>query len=302
MKTVKRVAKVLALLVAIAALGLGAFVWTNTSAYDASMDKAYDVPPMAITKSDDPAVIARGEHLSKAIAACSAKDCHGADYSGGRFIDMGPVGTFAGPNITNVLPAYSDGELARLIRHGIKNNGRSVCFMPVGDFDWLPDEDVKAIVSYARTVKPSDKASAGATNVKTLGKVLDRKEKIAFDIARRIDHGKIEIAPPPSPTPAYGKFLARLCTGCHGEHLSGGKIPGAPASMAVPLNLTPDATGLAGWTYDDYAKMLETGNRKNGKPLDKMMAVDSFREMDDTERHALFSYLQTLPPAPFGNR
>jgi mono/diheme cytochrome c family protein len=302
MKMVKRIAKVFAVLVLLGVIGLGVFVYMNTSAYDASMDKAYDVPPMAITKSDDPAVIARGEHFSIAIAACSAKDCHGADYSGGRFIDMGPVGTFAGPNITNVLPAYSDGELARLIRHGIKNNGRSICFMPVGDFDWLPDDDVKAIVSYARTMKPSDKPSAGATNVKTLGKILDHNNKIAFDIARRIDHDKIESAPPPSPTPAYGKFIARLCTGCHGEHLSGGKIPGAPAKMAVPLNLTPDATGLAGWTYQDFEKMLETGNRKNGTPLDKMMAVDSFREMDDTERHALFSYLQTLPPTPFGNR
>ena len=302
MKTVKRVAKVFAVLVAILVFGLGAFVWTNTSAYDASMDKVYDVPPMAITRSDDPAVIARGEHLSKSIAACSLKDCHGADFSGGRFIDMGPVGSFAAPNITNVLPAYSDGELARLIRHGIKNNGRSICFMPVGDFNWLPDEDVKAIVSYARTMKPSDKPSPGATKMKTLGKILDRKDKLPTDIARRIDHTHVEAAPPPSPTPAYGKFVARLCSGCHGEHLSGGPIPGAPKTMAVPLNLTPDATGLAGWTYADFESLVETGKRKNGNPLDPMMAVDALRGMDDTERHALFSYLQTVPPTPFGNR
>jgi len=90
--------------------------------------------------------------------------------------------------------------------------------------------------------------------------------------------------------------------GCHGEHLSGGPIPGAPSSMAVPLNLTPDATGLAGWSYDDFDKLIQTGNRKSGKPLDPLMAVELLRNMDATEKHALFAYLESIPPLPFGNR
>jgi mono/diheme cytochrome c family protein len=301
-KTLKRVAKVIAALLALGAIGLGVFVYLNTSAWDASMDKVYDVPPMAITRSDDPAVIARGEHLSKSVAGCSVRDCHGADYAGGRVIDMGPVATLVAPNITNVLPAYSDGELARLIRHGIKNNGRSVCFMPVDDFNWLPDSDLTALVSYARTIKPSDKPSAGATNIKALGKILDRKDKLPTDIARRIDHGHVEIAPPPSPDAAYGKFVAHECRGCHGAKLSGGPIPGAPSKLAVPLNLTPDPTGLGGWTYADFDGMITTGNRKNGKPMEALMPVEALRNMDDTERRALFAYLQSVPSVPFGNR
>ena len=302
MRTVKRVAKIFAVLVAIAAIGLGVFVWMNAAAYDASMGKVYDVKPLPIAKSDDPAVIARGEHLSKSLAGCSLRDCHGSDWSGGRLIDMGPVGTFVAPNVTNVLSAYSDGELARLIRHGIKNDGRSICFMPVGDLNWLSDDDVKAVVSYARTIKPSDKPSAGVTKVKTLGKILDRKDKLPTDIARRIDHAHVEMAPPPSPTAAYGKYIARLCTGCHGEHLSGGRIPGAPSKLAIPLDLTPDPTGLGGWTYDDFEKMITTGTRKNGNAMDKLMPVEAMQNMDDTERHALFAYLQSVPPVPFGNR
>jgi mono/diheme cytochrome c family protein len=302
MKTVKRVLKVVAALVVIAAIGLGVFVYLNVSAWNASMDKVYDVPPMAITRSDDPAVLSRGEHLSKSLAGCSLKDCHGADYSGGRFIDMGPVGSFAAPNITNALPAYSDGELARLIRHGIKNNGRSICFMPAGDFNWLSDADVTAIVSYARTMKPSDKPSPGETKIKALGKILDRKDKLATDIARRIDHAHVETAPDPSPTAAYGKFIVRLCSGCHGEHLSGGPIPGAPPKMAVPLNLTPDATGMSGWSYADFENMITSAKRKTGKDMDPLMPVEALRNMNDTERHALFAYLQSVPATPFGNR
>jgi len=113
-RTVKRVLLVIVAVVLVVALSCAIFAYVQVRKFDSSMAKVYDVPPMAITRSDDPAVIARGEHLSKSIAACSLKDCHGADFSGGRFIDMGPVGSFAAPNITNVLPAYSDGELARL--------------------------------------------------------------------------------------------------------------------------------------------------------------------------------------------
>lgn len=297
----KRVLKVLAGLVALGAIGLGVFVWLQASAYDASMAKLYDVPPMAVTASKDPAVIARGEHLSKSLAGCSLHDCHGPDLGGGRVIEMGPVMTLAAPNITHVLPAYSDGELARLVRHGLKNDGRSVVFMPVMDFDWLPDDDVTALVSYLRTVPPSDKPGSG-TKVKLLGKILDRQNKMVIDVARRIDHAHVELAPPPSPTAAYGAFVARLCTGCHGEHLSGGRIPGAPKKLAIPLNLTPDPSGMAGWSYADFERMIQTSTRKNGKPLDPLMPVEALANMNDTERHALFAYLQSLPPTPFGNR
>jgi mono/diheme cytochrome c family protein len=302
-RLIKRVAKAILVIVVLGLVGAGGFAYTQTSAYDASMNKVYDVPPMAITASTDPAVIARGEHLSKSLAGCATHDCHGADFGAGRVIEMGPVGTLAAPNITTSMAAYTDGELARLIRHGIKKDGRSVTFMPVMDFAWLPDADVAALVSYLRTVKPVDRANAGSTKMKTLGKILDRQDKLVSDVARRINHdAQVETAPPPSPTKEYGKFVARLCTGCHGEHLAGGRIPGAPSNMAVPLNLTPDATGLAGWTYDDFEHVIQTATRKNGKPLDALMPVEALRNMDDTERHALFAYLQSLPPLPFGNR
>ncbi len=298
---VKRAVKAVLGLVALGAAGGGVFAYVNASAYDASMNRAYDVPPLAITASKDPAVIARGEHLSRSLAGCATHDCHGADFGGGRVIDMGPVATLASPNVTNVMPAYTDGELGRLIRHGIKKDGRSVTFMPVMDFDWLPDSDVAAIVSYLRTLPPVARPSQ-TTNVKTLGKILDRKDKLVMDVARHIDHAHIETAPPPSPTPEYGRFVARLCTGCHGEHLSGGRIPGAPSKLAIPLNLTPDASGLAGWTYADFERSIETAQRKSGKPLDPLMPVEALRNMDDTERRALFAYLMSLPPTPFGQR
>ena len=94
----------------------------------------------------------------------------------------------------------------------------------------------------------------------------------------------------------------RLCSGCHGEHLSGGRIPGTPDSIPVPLNLTPDHTGLSGWSFADFDKLMRTGVRRNGKQLDPFMPVNSWKNLDDTEMHALWAFLQTVPPTPLGQR
>ena len=52
--------EVFAALLALGAVGLGVFVYVNAAAWDASMDKVYDVPPMAITWSDDATVMHLG--------------------------------------------------------------------------------------------------------------------------------------------------------------------------------------------------------------------------------------------------
>ena len=73
--------------------------------------------------------------------------------------------------------------------------------------------------------------------------------------------------------------------------------------VAVPLNLTPDETGLKGYSLDDFKQVMKTGKRKkDGRKLDSMMPVESFGQFDDVEMQALFGYLQSLPATPFGQR
>ena len=61
-------------------------------------------------------------------------------------------------------------------------------------------------------------------------------------------------------------------------------------------------TGLAGWAYTDFDKLLSTGIRRNGKTLDPMMPVTELGKFNQTERQALWAYLQTVPAKPFGGR
>lgn len=299
----KRVLKGLGLVVlAVLVIG-GAFVGFQISAFDKSMAKVWDIPVPTVTRSTDPAVIARGKHLVDSICACSTKDCHGNDLAGGRLLEFGPLGKLAGANLTpaGIANQYSDGELARLIVHGVKRDGHSLRFMPVEDFNWISDDEVAAVISYLRTLQPITRETP-AGEVGVLAKVLDRAGKFKMDVARHLDHGTRPTAPTPAPTAAYGAYIARLCTGCHGQTLSGGPIPGAPPSMAIPKNITPHETGIKAYTYEDFQKMIETGVRKDGGTLDKIMPIEALAKMDETERQALWAYLRSVPPKAFGGR
>lgn len=300
-RIVKRVLLGVGGLFGLVIVGGGAFVGFTVHQYDSSMDKVYDVPVPQVTRSTDPVVLARGQHLAESVGACL--DCHGLDSGGGEPIDAGPMGVLTGPNISSagMGAVYSDGELFRLIRHGIKKDGRSVQFMPSHEIGWLPDDDIVATISYLRTMPPVQKPN-GPMRVGLLAKILDRFDMFIIDTARRIDHEKPELAPPPSPTAAYGKFLAKGCTGCHGANLSGGPIPGAPPEFPTPLNLTTDETGLKGWTYADFNRLLVEGIRKNGKKLDPFMPIKSISKLNEVEKKALWAYLAELPPRPLGGR
>ena len=62
-------------------------------------------------------------------------------------------------------------------------------------------------------------------------------------------------------------------------------------------------TGLAGFTLDDFKQVVRTGKRKqDGRKLADMMPIEAFGQFDDVEMQALFSYLQSLPATPFGQR
>jgi hypothetical protein len=302
-RTLLRVLLAIVGVVGIVLLSCAVFAFVQVRRFDASMNRVYDVAPMPIALSTDEAVLARGKHLAEAVMPCTNKDCHGSDLAGGNAIDVGPIGRFAGPNVSKggLGAAYTDGELARLIRHGLKKDGRSVVFMPSHEMGFLPDADVVAVVSFLRTLPPVDRPNQ-ATTVKWFGKVLDRMDAIPLDVARRIDHEHPDLAGPPEPTAAYGRFLAKGCTGCHGKRLSGGPIPGAPSSFPTPLNLTPHETGLKDWTFEDFDNLLSTGVRKNGRALDVFMPLDAIGKLDPVERRALWDYLRTLPPVPLGHR
>jgi mono/diheme cytochrome c family protein len=297
----KKIAKWALLGLGVLGLGLAGFVLWHVRAYDQSTSKVWDLPLAEVARRDDAATLERGKHLAESLGECVV--CHGANLAGGRVEPMGPLGRIVIPNASpgGRIKSYSDAELARLIRHGVKRDGTTVRLMPSNVNSWWPDEDVAALIAWMRSL-PAVGGDPGVFEMTAMAKLLDRFDSIPIDVARRIDHARVGKSPAPAANAAYGAYVGTSCRGCHAPTLAGGPIPGAPPGMAVPLNLTSHETGLKGWTYDDFKTLIHSGKRRNGKQLDPFMPVDALRNLNEVELSALWAYLQSVPPRPFGER
>jgi cytochrome c553 len=98
--------------------------------------------------------------------------------------------------------------------------------------------------------------------------------------------------------------VANSCIGCHGAHLSGGKIPGGPPTWPAASNLTP-GKGSAMLRYPTpelFMAMLRSGHRPDGTAISPVMPFASLARLNDTDARALHAFLKTVPPRDAGQR
>lgn len=72
-----------------------------------------------------------------------------------------------------------------------------------------------------------------------------------------------------------------------------------PWGISYTANLTPDETGLKGWTQDMFVKALQTGwhlGVENSRRIQPPMPWPAYRNATDDDLKAIFAYLQTIPP------
>lgn len=240
--------------------------------------------------------IERGAHLVHTRANCEG--CHGPDLGGHAIIDVPILGYWAAPNLTlgegSVTKGFTAHEWDLAVRHGVRHDGRSSS-MPCGEFVNLSDHELSDIVAYVRSNPPVDRAIPRPRFGPVFAFLIATQPKMlpAFGIDHAVEHA---VEPPAAAvTPEFGKHIAQVCTGCHGEHFSGGKLDGDP-NMPIVANLTPDPTGLKGWSEADFLKAMRDGRRPDGSAIAEAMPWKTFAQMDDVELRALWSYLRTLPP------
>ena len=256
-----------------------------------------DLHAAALTRA-----IARGEHLVKTRVACNG--CHSADLGGRVVIDQLLVGYWAAPNLTSgagsVTRGFSAADWDRAIRHGVRHTGQSSS-MPCLEFVNLSDHELSDIVAYVQSRPPVNRT------LKTIwiGPLFSFVVAFKSDtlLAFTIDHRKPHPAEPPveAASVELGAHIAQVCRGCHGEHLSGGKVAGDPG-MPIVANITPHETSLKGWTEADFFRALREGKRKDGTAIQPQMPWKAYRQMNDVELKALWAYLQTVPPMDKGSR
>ena len=290
----------------------------------------FDAPYPEITASNDSTLIARGKYLVYGPAHCVYCHAQSSDIkkvkageevalSGGNIFRL-PVGNVYVPNITSDkatgIGSYTDGEIARTLRYGVKRNGEALLdFMPFYD---ISDNDLKAIISYLRT-EPAVHNPVPKNEWNFLGKVVK-----AVGMVTPKGDGNVPPAPAPDSTAEYGRYLAGSvgnCRGCHTKRdLMTGSYIGADyagqfnlevldendqpikGKHLVSPNLTPDTeTGrIAGWSQEIFIQRFKAGRVIPGSP----MPWEAFSRMSDRDLAAIYKFFKTLKPVhsqtPFG--
>ena len=72
--------------------------------------------------------------------------------------------------------------------------------------------------------------------------------------------------------------------------------------MPIPANITKHDTGIKEYTFADFDRLLTQGVKKNGTKLNPFMPVEALGKLNDVEKHALWAYLESVPPMTFGSR
>jgi mono/diheme cytochrome c family protein len=121
---------------------------------------------------------------------------------------------------------------------------------------------------------------------------------------------------------ARGKYLVTAIGGCGDCHTPGNffghpdptrLLGGSDVGFAIPglgvfvgPNLTPDPTGLGGWTAEQIVTAITTGVRPDGRILASTMPWRIFSRLTPADAMAIALYLKSLPPVahkvpgPFG--
>jgi mono/diheme cytochrome c family protein len=274
----KRVMISLVILIALAIATL--YIWSSLL-----LNKKYDVPFTKLNIPTDTASIQEGDRLVY-IEHC--RDCHGEQLTGRVFDKFKDTAELVGPNLTTLIGAYSNEELERVIRHGVKKNGTSVFFMPSNMYYELKDEAVEKIIAYLRTLKPLP--SPPHVPASTIYYPLGRLQLIQGRFPPRaslINHtAPRQYANHDTSQIAFGRYLTMTaCSNCHGKDLKG-------------TGKRPNLVIAAAYTKEQFYHLIKTGEGGLGrKNLGQMseLAEKHFSHLRDAEIDAVYTFLKTLP-------
>jgi hypothetical protein len=315
---VRAMKRVLLVIVAVLVVGVGgaaAFLFLKKPAQRPASTEKVDVTP---------ARVERGKYLAETALQCM--HCHTAPdptrwsgYGDQREAGAGGLcwdestgfpGQLCSPNITpdkeTGIGAWTDGELMRAIREGIDKDGQPLfAVMAYKEYRLLPDEDVRSLVAYLRSLPPVKKTNPERKLKPPLNVIVKFMPKPLDGPVGPVDK---------SNSVAYGKYLTTvtLCSTCHtpvdkkhipipGQDFAGGQEFKLPWFTVKSANLTPHATGLGTRTKEQFiaafrafaAPELQTAKVE---PLQNtVMPWVRLARMTDEDLGAIYDYLRTVP-------
>jgi mono/diheme cytochrome c family protein len=272
-----------------ALLGVAAtLILAIVAAYVASeriVRRTYEAPGTPVVVPQDSVSIHEGERLAK-IHGCIG--CHGEHLQGDVLIDNLLLARVVAPNLTVAAREFTDAQLERIIRRGVRPNNRSVVVMPSGMFTLLDDADVARIIAYVRSV-PGVAGNARGVRLGPGARVMFALSQFTPAVADvRAAEALSSTYPGVKKSMARGAYLVRTsCTECHGLDLRGDATH-------------PDLRIAAGYSREAFRRFMRTGKALGERELTTMSPVarGRFSLFTDDEVAAVHDYLLARAATP----
>jgi len=270
----------------------------------------------ATTSADFKAVkhtksLSNGKNLAMNVCGGCHYDHQTGSFSGKPMKDLPKIaGKVYAANLTHSkthgkLDAYSDAEIAYLLRTGIGRDGRFIPYMLRPN---MADDDINDLIVFLRSDDPvlaAVNTSPGETHLNMIGKMGMRMyiDPLPY---------RMGVAAPDESNPvAYGRYLVDNigCYHCHSKkatsinygnpedtkgYMAGGAKAHADSGKVRGANLTFDEeTGIGRFSRDDFRKSVQQAIGKDGVRLKPPM--HPFPALTDQQADAIYAYLKTLP-------
>lgn len=255
--------------VAVVALFLG-YVY---GASEWKMRRTYEAPLAPLRAAGAPNPVA-GRHMAKVVGCWAG--CHGRVGEGG-YEKIKGIHRSVAPTLSEVVPQYSDDELARLIRYGVKRDGSSTIGM-ISYATWaLGDQDLVDIIAHLRA-QPARPPVPRSHQITLRGRWAMVTGTWSVD-AELVDRSLPRWGELPRNTPfERGRYLASIvCTACHGRDFRGSALEGSP-SLAIVATYAPA----------QFRHLLRTSESRDGRDLPAMRWV---RDVDFSEQEIAELYV-----------
>lgn len=208
--------------------------------------------------------------------------CHGKTGQGLLLQMPGNQRIFA-PALSQVLPEYSDGQLLRLLRYGVREDGTTAMMMPADTFYPMSDAHIGAIADFLRR-QPAVGAPARGRQLSWQTRVALLKGEFPLS-AMEVDPGAPRWGGLPQNTRfERGRYIAStVCAECHGPDFNGDAWDGGP-----PLAI------VAAYDFPQFEHLLRTGEPPGGRDLADMREVarNAFVHFNDQEIAELYVFLK----------
>ena len=235
----------------------------------------------ALVIPSDAASIEEGHRLAQ-LTGCT--HCHAQELTGAVPMDIPNVVKFVAPNLTQVLPNYTDEQLVTLLRRGVRPDGTGILFMPAEMTRHLDDEDLAQLIAFLRTVSPAPGVT-DRTEVRPIGRFIIATRKYVPPARAIANAAPDEPADRGAPT-ARGRYMVMsFCTECHGQDFMGN-----PFAKSPPLVIAKS------YSPDDFSRLLHEGIALGGRETHLMSSASRVRfvALTSEETSRIHEFLQTL--------